>query len=315
MNPINQGWLDRRGPKRQAGGSASAFTLIELLVVIAIIAILAAILLPVLSHAKEKAQQTQCLNNGHQMMVAMSIYGSENNDFFPPNPDDGNTDPGYNWCSGQAGIGQPQEFDPDVLQDSKLSLLAPYLGGNVTLFRCPADIRQGLYDGANPALKGHIVPAARTFSMNQAVGTVDDCFDEMERGESASTPHCGVPNLAVNAMWLNGTHSNFRNNPYATYGKFSGVLTPGPSMLWVLVDENAAGLNDAAFAFEMLEPAWLDAPGSYHNGGCGFAFADSHSEIHKWLSNPQPQGDANQMDWSWTQQRTSALVGNQSQGQ
>src|SRR5580658_1857577 len=168
---------------------SSGFTLIALLVVIAIIAILAAILLPVLSHAKQKAQGSQCLSNGHQMMTAMNIYASENNDFFPPNPDDGNTDPGYNWCSGEAGIGQPQEFDPDCVANAALSLLVGYLGGHVNIFRCPADLRQGLYDGTNAARTGQTVPAARTFSMSQAVGTVDACYDEMERGESASADH------------------------------------------------------------------------------------------------------------------------------
>jgi prepilin-type N-terminal cleavage/methylation domain-containing protein/prepilin-type processing-associated H-X9-DG protein len=287
----------------------SGFTLIELLVVIAIIAILAAILMPVLSHARQKAQGTQCLNNGHQMMLAMAIYGSENHDFFPPNPDDGNTMPGYNWCSGQAGINGPQEFDPDVLADPGLSLLINYLGGNVKLFRCPADTRQGQYDGTNSALMGQIVPSARTFSMSQSVGTVDQCYDEMEQGQSPSSDHCGVPNLPVNGPWLNGdVHNNLRNNPWATYGKFSAVVNPGPSMLWVLVDENPAGLNDAAFAFQMTDSAWKDAPGSYHNGACGFAFADGHSEIHKWQEAPEPQTDANPNDWGWMAQRTSVQV-------
>jgi prepilin-type N-terminal cleavage/methylation domain-containing protein/prepilin-type processing-associated H-X9-DG protein len=306
--------LNPCGATPHKGRSGGAFTLIELLICIAIIAILAAILLPVLSHARQKAQGTQCLNNGHQMMTAMTIYGSENNDFFPPNPDDGNTDPGYNWVSGQAGIGGPQEFDPDVLQNPQLSLLITYLGGNITLFRCPADTRTGLYDGTNAALTGHIVPAARTFSMSQAVGTVDQCYDEEERGESAPQSHCGIPNMAVNGPWLNGGNpTNFRNDPYATYGKFSDVRAPSPSLLWVLLDENAAGLNDAAFSFQMINPAWLDSPGSYHNGACGFAFADGHSEIHRWIEAPEPESEANPTDWGWMQQRTSVYVGTTSQ--
>ena len=80
-----------------------AFTLLELLVVIAIIGILAAMLMPVLSRAKLPAQGSLCLNNGKQLMIALHLYASDNNDFFPHNPDDGNIIPGYNWCGGQTG--------------------------------------------------------------------------------------------------------------------------------------------------------------------------------------------------------------------
>src|SRR5262245_53565533 len=65
------------------------FTLIELLVVIAIIAILAALLFPVFSNAKEKAQRAHCGSNLKQIVMAGSMYAWENGDRFPAQPGDG----------------------------------------------------------------------------------------------------------------------------------------------------------------------------------------------------------------------------------
>ena len=296
---------------RSRPSAAKAFTLVELLVVIAILAILAALLLPVLSQARGRAQGTACLNNGKQMMTALILYTTDNNEFFPPNPDGGTTDPGYNWCAGQAGNGGADEFNPDLIKDPTRSLLIVDLGGNNSIFKCPADTRMGLYDGTNPSLIGQIVPAARTFSMNNAVGTIDPGFDATGPGPGAT--HSGIPNLSVNGPWLNNQDTHRRNSPWRTFGKATDTGAPGPSMLWVLVDEDVNSLNDAALCFGMEQPVWFDSPGSSHNGACGFAFADGHAEAHRWASRSEKGSNgtvinnaADYQDWLWMRERTSA---------
>ena len=280
-----------------------AFTLIELLVVIAIIAILAGMLLPALSKAKAKAQGIMCMNNGNQMMKAIFMYAGDYNDYLPPNPDDGNQTPYYNWCPGNAGRGRSAEFNPDILKDPKRCLIAPYIGGDVKIFHCPADKRIGLYQGSDPALKGKRVPAARTYSMSQAVGT---------------NPYKGGK-VPVDGPWLtfpSSRHTHKLGQKWRTYGKLTDFVAPGPSSTWVLLDEDDRSLNDAAFAVGMEGPCWVDWPGTYHNMACGFAFADGHSEIHKWVvpstkitgnTVPPPKAmPAPNPDWEWISQRTSA---------
>jgi prepilin-type N-terminal cleavage/methylation domain-containing protein/prepilin-type processing-associated H-X9-DG protein len=229
---------------KSLAGRNSAFTLIELLVVIAIIAILAGMLLPALSKAKQKSQGAVCLNNLRQLQVCWTMYAHDNNDEMPG----GNT---ISFGSNAHMDVAPSWAVGDAIRDTTTSNLQTGLlyqyNSSVGIYRCP---------GERATVENHTgLPRTRTYQLSCQLNS-------RINGK-----------VAVSAAWNKRKTSDLsRPSPTDIFTFIDSHPAKADGTAFILLLKEAGETEDQ----------WATRPGEQHNRGAKVAFADGHVDHWRW---------------------------------
>ncbi len=159
-----------------------------------------------------------------------------------------------------------------------------------------------------------MAPKGMLWNYNQSLG-IYKCPADRSTARIGGKTYPRVRSISMNGN-MNGDSwytAEIKNTHY-TYRKSTEIINPSPAQAFVFLDEHPDGIDDGYFlVFLNRKYLWGNMPANYHNGACGFSFADGHAEIRKWkdpdtlskkiVANPKGTNDVR-----WIQIRTSAPI-------